>query len=70
VYEPRQLFELMRAQRRDSDGLGRNGEHISIIKDARYLRAFGPGAERKILTERQHDVRYEVRIPLDGYVQS
>jgi hypothetical protein len=69
MYQPRELFELTRAKKSDSGSLKRNGEHISIIKDARYLRAFGPGAERNILTERQHDVRYDVRIPLDGYIK-
>jgi hemerythrin-like metal-binding protein len=56
----------MCTKRRDSGFPGRNGGHISIIKDARYLRAFGYASKPNILIERQHDVRCESRIPLDG----
>ena len=67
--QPWELFELTRTKRRDSGFPGRNGWHISIIKDARYLRAFGHASKPNILIERQHDVRCESRIPLDADLQ-
>ena len=42
MYQPWQLFELTRAQRRDCSFLGRNAEHRSIIKDTRYASRLWP----------------------------